>query len=111
MIHDTASNAAQLISLRETLPPFAYDDLLFELELGKVEDRPLHISGAGNAFLGQWKGQLKHGRGAWIRHYKDGEGDLFEGYFCEGKREGTGRMLYYDGTTYEGAWKNDTWSG
>ena len=54
---------------------------------------------------------VKHGRGTWLRNYKDGDGDLYEGYWKDGKREGKGRMFYYDGSTYEGEWKADTWNG
>ena len=95
-----------MIDLRQTFAPFKYDLTEFEKTLRKCEDRGLYTESASHLYMGQWRmsDNLKHGRGTWLRNYKDGDGDLYEGYFKDGKREGKGRMFYYDGSTFEGEW-------
>ena len=45
-----------------------------------------------------------HGRGIFISC----NGDRFEGSFNYGLKEGTGVIIYKNGNTYSGQWKNDT---
>ena len=50
---------------------------------------------------------VKHGKGKLI--YIDGT--CYEGNFTNGKREGYGQQRYKDGSVYTGEWKNDMRSG
>ena len=42
-----------------------------------------------------------------FRRIKIDGGDVFEGYFLNGKKNGHGKYTWADGDTYEGEWKND----
>ena len=50
---------------------------------------------------------FRHGQGVDV----DARGNKYEGMFCRGKKHGVGKMLYRDGTVYNGDWRNDVWSG
>ena len=56
----------------------------------------------GKIYEGEWKNDLREGRG--IEIWKDGE--RFEGYFRNDKREGKGIYYFNDGMRYEGDYKN-----
>mmetsp|Transcript_18526 Transcript_18526/g.52912 ORF Transcript_18526/g.52912 Transcript_18526/m.52912 type:complete len:445 (-) Transcript_18526:3305-4639(-) len=58
---------------------------------------------AGNAYHGQIKDGLFHGRGTLI--YQGNE--KYEGEFVFGKREGQGTFSYADGAVFEGQWVDD----
>jgi len=57
----------------------------------------------GNAYNGQIKDGLFHGRGTLV--YVGNE--RYEGEWIYGKREGQGRFTYADGAVFEGAWQED----
>jgi hypothetical protein len=38
-------------------------------------------------------------------------GSIYEGYWKDGKKQGRGRMIYGDGTVYEGEWADDKCEG
>ena len=35
------------------------------------------------------------------------EGDIFEGEYIKGKKTGKGKIVFSDGSCYEGQWKDD----
>ena len=37
-------------------------------------------------------------------------GDVYEGEFYDGKREGLGKIIYANGEVYEGEWYDDSWA-
>ena len=53
----------------------------------------------GTFFIGQFKNHLANGKG--IEYYRNGI-ILYEGDFSAGKREGTGKYLFENGSYYEG---------
>lgn len=60
----------------------------------------------------EYKGEVdKNGEpsGFGIFHWPNG--DVYEGYFLCHKREGRGRMLFADGTIYDGDWEDDLMHG
>lgn len=58
---------------------------------------------SGSLYKGEWKDNLRHGRG--IFQWKDGE--LYEGEFRNDRREGYGIYRWKNGEYYEGQWLND----
>ena len=58
--------------------------------------------GKGNIYLGQWRDQMKEGRGAMIF----ATGDVYEGYWKNGTYGGKGRMIWAKNRMYDGQWKD-----
>ena len=58
---------------------------------------------AANAYNGQIKDGLFHGKGTLV--YQGNE--KYEGDWVFGKREGTGRFTYADGAVFDGQWQDD----
>lgn len=56
----------------------------------------------GDLFEGYFINGKKNGRGKYIW----ANGDIFDGNWVDGKRTGKGRITWSDGDTYEGEWKN-----
>ena len=52
-----------------------------------------------------------HGRGALLTKVYTGECVLYEGYWCNGKKEGKGRVTSPIGTVYEGGIKDNMCHG
>ena len=64
--------------------------------------------GLGAFYDGQWSPNgLRHGLGTQI----DTNGVYYFGYWCDDNKNGRGRILYVDGTLYEGNFKNDEYDG
>ena len=64
--------------------------------------------GGGAFYDGQWSPTgLRHGLGTQI----DVKGVYYFGYWCDDKKNGRGRILYVNGTLYEGDFKNDEYHG
>ncbi|XP_021042831.1 MORN repeat-containing protein 3 [Mus pahari] len=74
----------------------------------------------GDHYVGEWKGNLKHGKreslkglmasvgsewGYGIQFF--GPKEYYEGEWCNDQRSGWGRMYYNNGDIYEGQWQND----
>lgn len=55
----------------------------------------------GTTYIGELKGQKKHGKGRLVDH----KGDVYEGEFYNDNIEGFGMFKGSDGTEYEGNWK------
>ena len=53
----------------------------------------------GNVFEGEWKAGKREGRGV----FRSANGDVYEGSFKAGDREGRGTYRSADGGVYEGA--------
>ena len=81
----------------------------------------IFVDSDGAKYIGQFKGDLFHGKGVetsmhgkydgeWkegVRHGYGEEdwhetGDRYEGYYVEGARHGQGKLIYADGTLYQG---------
>merc|ERR1719229_67489 len=58
-------------------------------------------------YEGQWRGDLKHGKG--ILYYRNG--DQYEGMFADNLRSGHGVLLCRNGDRFEGDWKFDRRNG
>lgn len=58
------------------------------------------------SYHGHWKQDAMHGQGYLIEN-----GNKYFGEFCNGKKQGKGKMIYQNGTEYEGEWKNDQREG
>ncbi|KAH3742791.1 Dual specificity mitogen-activated protein kinase kinase 6 [Pelomyxa schiedti] len=65
-------------------------------------------------YEGEWSGNKWHGRGTWI---SPANGDMYHGQFVQGRRCGTGRMLFGaggdtgGGGSYVGGWEDDKFHG
>lgn len=68
----------------------------------------------GDRFIGQFKDGRPNGPGQ--IHYKNSikgsggneyEQAQYHGEFRQGKRDGKGKMIWADGTVFNGIWKND----
>ena len=79
---------------------FLYNDLEHEASLGLVENRPIITNAYGCVFLGQWlkESEKSQGRGTYITN----TGQIQEGYWKNGDLHGKGRMIFADGSMYEG---------
>ena len=85
---------------RSIAPGGTYD---MKLEAGQnydaeVEDRPEFIFKNGAKYLGQWKGQDRHGRG--IQIWQDGA--RYEGDWRFNKAHGQGTFWHVHGDKYDG---------
>ena len=58
--------------------------------------------GVGDEFEGEWKKDVKHGRG--LIKYADGE--TYDGEYRNDKKHGHGTMTYPSGDSYEGAYRH-----
>lgn len=61
----------------------------------------------GDIYQGDWSDGEKNGQG----HYEFANNDLYEGYWLNGKRHGKGVYRWNNGETYNGDWKNDRMNG
>ncbi|EAR98680.2 MORN repeat protein (macronuclear) [Tetrahymena thermophila SB210] len=61
----------------------------------------------GSIYTGQWLNKQFHGRGKLITE----EECIYQGYFCHGKKQGYGRMLFSSGDYYQGEWFDDQMEG
>lgn len=62
----------------------------------------------GNKYVGQKKGDLKHGKGK----YTFRDGSYYEGDWNENKISGVGGLYFVDGNIeYNGEWRNDEFNG
>jgi len=62
----------------------------------------------GNAYIGPWKDNLKHGEGGkfmWLG------GESYEGDYEQDRRSGQGTYYWSNGDRYTGAWSNDKQNG
>eukprot|EP00913_Durusdinium_trenchii_P000040 g36.t1 len=75
----------------------------FGLSGRKARPIPGDMGEPGNAYNGQIRDGLFHGRGTLI--YAGNE--RYEGDWVYGKREGHGRFTYQDGAIFEGNWQED----
>ena len=65
--------------------------------------RIYELSTRRKLFVGHFKDEVKHGQG--IEYYANG--DYYEGCFCNGSREGSGKLFdNSDFKMYDGQWKN-----
>ncbi len=63
--------------------------------------------GAGGTYTGEWRDDLRHGHGRYVR----ASGFSYEGDFVDDKALGQGRIRYPEGGTYEGAVRDDQPNG
>jgi len=62
----------------------------------------------GNSHEGDsWEYGVRQGKGI----YRWVNGDIYEGDFVDGKKEGEGKLFRADGSRYEGPWENDVAHG
>jgi hypothetical protein len=67
----------------------------------------LKAATTSRSYDGHWLDDLPHGKG--LTFFENG--DVFEGNYNRGKREGEGSMKYNDGGYYTGSWANDNIHG
>jgi len=72
-------------------------------DAGEVEDRPEFIFKNGAKYIGQWKGQDRHGHGTQV--WQDGA--RYEGDWRFNKAHGQGTFWHVHGDKYEGQWVDD----
>jgi len=66
------------------------------------EDRPLHTFRSGATYLGQWRGNMRHGFG--VQRWPDGAS--YEGEWQNDGSHGQGHFKYCEGTaSYTGQWR------
>ena len=84
----------------EELGPFAFDDAGFEGTLGEREMRKPYKCSDGAIYTGEWliASKTREGRGTLLYT----AGDVFEGYWKDGKTNGKGRYIAQEGDIYEG---------
>ena len=86
--------------LLEKLGDFRYDDYELERRLGDCEKRDVVITETGARYDGEWlKGtQIRQGRGKVVWP----DGSTYEGYWANNKANGKGRLIHNNGNYYEG---------
>ena len=57
---------------------------------------------SGSKYVGEWKGDIKHGQGT----FTSAEGWEYVGKFKDGDFNGQGTITYSDGSLEEGIWKD-----
>jgi len=57
----------------------------------------------GNVYNGQWQKDLRHGEG--VMECKE-DGSRYEGYWENDRRHGLGRVIFRDGSTLTGTWRD-----
>ena len=62
----------------------------------------------GEYYIGQWKKDLKNGKGT--LYYPNGN-IQYEGDWVNNKKEGNGKYILEDGEYYKGEWKNGSING
>ena len=72
-------------------------------DASEVEERPEFEFKNGAKYIGQWKGQDRHGRG--IQVWQDGARDIGDWRF--NKAHGRGTFWHVHGDKYEGQWVDD----
>jgi len=77
------------------LPPFVYQDSLFECYLCKYYE--------GKGYRGQLALTNREGRGTYLT-----KEHLYEGYWKNNKMNGQGRLILSDSSVFEGNFKNNT---
>jgi hypothetical protein len=77
--------------------PLDYDDM------SGVEDRQEYVFKNGARYVGQWKGDMRHGYGeqTWA------DGAKYAGDWRFNKAHGKGTFWHITGDKYEGHWKDD----
>ena len=63
----------------------------------------------GSFYEGEWKDRLRHGKGTYKYGgtYNDGENrDVYKGEWKDNSRHGKGKLIYKDGSFYEGTWED-----
>lgn len=63
--------------------------------------RSSHSYPDGATYTGEWKGQMRHGKGVWRRP----DGMVYEGEWKDDKPDGRGSLTYPDGRVQQGQWK------
>lgn len=79
---------------------------MFDLELVDTDSnlpKTILIMPNSDVYYGEYSNQLPNGIGFTFHH----DGTYSDGYFLESKLEVFGRIIYNDGETYIGQWKND----
>jgi len=76
---------------------------VYGIENDELEEREEAEVEGGAVYKGQWKGQVRHGKGILVRP----DGQRFEGYFEDGRAHGHGVFTAADGNTYDGQWVQD----
>ena len=72
----------------------------------QFETRPIYTNDNGDKYLGQWNPATGKREGQGITVWAN-NGEIYEGYYKNGQRNGRGRYIYYNGNVYEGEWKDD----
>ena len=60
------------------------------------------VYGDSRVYEGEWENDVKHGKGLEICP----NGNVFVGYYMNGKPEGVGVFTWQNGEVYEGEWRN-----
>lgn len=61
-----------------------------------------YIWANGNSFLGEFKVGSPNGYGVWKKHQKKADGEVHEGYFSNGKKDGLGITKFANGNYFRG---------
>ncbi|KAH3732466.1 2-isopropylmalate synthase [Pelomyxa schiedti] len=84
----------------------------YEMQGWGAQRRTITIQGATAiraVYEGEWCRNQWHGVGTWRSPH--GSGDIYHGKFENGKRSGAGSILFGDGGSYVGGWKDDVFHG
>ena len=73
-----------------------------------LEARPIHTFDWGGKYLGQWSNNSIRGQGVYVTAVV---GELYEGYFRNGKLNGQGRHIDKKGIIRQGQFKDDKLNG
>ena len=79
------------------------------LSTKRVEERSPRVIENGSIYLGEWdaRNNKREGKGKILFI----DGSLFEGSFANNFISGFGRYIKHDGECYEGEWQKDTMTG
>ena len=89
---------------------FLADDSVYDGEWNKYnlrDGRGISVWPNGDLYEGYWKNGKFNGKGRHIYFC----GDVYEGDWVDHKRHGLGTYVYLDGTRREGGWLNDEFHG
>jgi len=87
--------------------PFLYSTPTSECSL--CEYRVAKTFPQNSTYLGQWKGEKRHGRGTQLTFDNAGAAvSVYEGYWSDDLRNGQGRSVTKEGDSYLGRWKKGT---
>lgn len=99
------------VRLPQGPPATRFDEELQELRAlpsgGPDGLRPLHRFSSGATYLGQWRGNSRHGEG--LQTWADGA--RYAGRWSDNCAEGLGELQHPRGDTYTGEWKANRASG